>query len=76
MFGRTYITYEQNRFFKYEQVVNCIETMKLETQRSPAESFDEAEKASLEVIASTKTIIDSVSGMIGKLPKRISSKEA
>ncbi len=76
MFGRTYITYEQNRFFKYEQVVNCIETMKLETQRSPAESFDEAEQASLEAIASSKTIIDSVSGMIGKLPKRISSKEA
>ncbi len=75
IFGRTYITYEQNRFFKYEQVVNCIETMKLETQRSPAESFDEAEQASLEAIASVKTIIDSASDMIGKLPKRSSSKE-
>jgi hypothetical protein len=49
--------------------------MKLETQRSPAESFDEAEQASLEAIASVKTIIDSTSDMIGKLPKRSSSKE-
>ncbi len=74
-FGRTKIIYEQNTHFTYEQVVNCIETMRLETQRSPAESFDETEQASIKAINDSKNVITSSSTMISKLPKRVSSKE-
>ncbi len=74
-FGRTKIIYEQNTHFTYEQVVNCIETMRLETQRSPAESFDETEQASIKAINDSKNVIASSSTMISKLPKRVSSKE-
>ena len=75
MFGRTFITYETNKHICYKDVINCIETMRLDTQRSPADSFDEAESEAINAINHVKISIGSVSEAINKLPNHISSKE-
>ena len=70
-FGRTFISYESNKHICYKDVVNCIETMRFDTQRSPADSFDEAENEALEAIDNVKTSIEMASETISKLPNHI-----
>ncbi len=65
-FNTTQITYQDNPYISYDDVIGCITRMNEETQRNPSDEYDEED--AVETIKCVKKCIDAASTAIKNMP--------